>query len=92
MARVQRAVRSDPPPLPDVLKGESPLVKFFWAWLEGDEMTLSTRELAQMTGISQPAVNGALVRLRELGLLEYLNESAGSAPPTFRAVGERPPK
>ena len=92
MARLQRAVRSDPPPLPDVLKGESPLIKFFWSWLDDEEMTLSTREIAQVTGVSQPAVNGALLRLRELGFLEYLNESAGSAPPTFRAVGERPPR
>ncbi len=86
------AIRTDPPPLPDSLKAESPLVKFFWAWLDDEEMTLSTREIARMTGVSQPAVNGALLRLRELGFLEYLRESIGGAPPTFRAVGERPPR
>ncbi len=83
-------VRTDPPTLPDALQAESPLVKFFWAWL-GGEMSLSTRQISKMTGVSQPAVNGALLRLRELGFLEYLSESSGSTPPTFRAVGERPP-
>lgn len=85
-------MRAEPPPLPDALKGESPLVKFFWAWLGDEPMSLSTREIGRMTGVSQPAVNGALLRLRELGFLEYLSEGGGGTPPTFRAVGERPPR
>lgn len=83
-------VHTDPPPLPEALKGESPVVKFLWAYL-GGEMTLSTRDLSRLTGLSQPAVDKGLRRLRALGFLEFLKEASGSAPPTFRAVGERPP-
>ena len=84
-------VRADPPPLPDRLKAESPVVKFLWAYL-GGELTLSTRELTRLTGVSQPTVDKALRRLRDLGLLEVVKEASGSAPPTFRMVGERPPR
>lgn len=82
----RRAVRTEPPTLPEALLGESPLVKFLWAWLLPlGEVRLSTREVGALTGLSQPAVASALSRLKNIGLLTYLEASRGSAPPTLRA-------
>lgn len=90
MSPRKRIIRTDPPPLPPQLKGESPLVKFMWIWLRPQGVvSYSTRDMSTALGLAQPSLGAALNRLRELGLIEDRAERKSRAKAIFEAVDPR---
>lgn len=78
-----------PPPLPDVLLGETPTTKLIWLYLRPKGLvSYSTRKLATALYLSQPVVSAGLRRLRdrELGLLKDVGEQRARVRPVYQAV------
>lgn len=82
-----KKVRTIPPPMSEALRGEAPLVKFLYFWLEPQgEVRFSTREIAEATGISQGSALMSLRRLREVGLVEDVGEQRERVRSTYRVM------
>lgn len=75
-----RKTRGNPQHLPEALKKESPLVKFIYTYLRGrGEVDYSTTSLAEALGCAQAGVHRAMMKLRNLGLMEYEGRPRGKA-------------
>lgn len=74
----------DPPPLPEVLRDETPAVKLVYTYLAPyREVQVSVRQLEERLGISHRPAFEAMQRLVALGLLEVL-EQPGNRPGRYR--------
>ena len=72
---------TDPPPLPPALQAEAPTTKLLFVWLGPQgEVSYTVRKLAELLSVSTGSVQTALTCLRELGLIEDIKPSRGSAP------------
>lgn len=71
--------------LPESLRGEAPLPKLLYLWLEPRGVVrMSTYQVARELGLTQTGVVSGLNRLRRLGLLVDEERGGGSIPPRFR--------
>ena len=78
------SVRTEPPPLPEALLGESPTTKTVYVYLEPlGEVEVSVTDLEERLGIARRSAHEALRKLKELGLLEVIREPT-SKPGRYR--------
>ena len=84
-----RKTRGNPQHLPEILKKQSPLVKLIYTYLRGrGEVDYSTTGLADALGCAQAGVHRAMMKLRNLGLMEYEGRPRGKAKYRVNAGGE----
>jgi len=84
----KRQLRGNPQHLPEVLKKESPLTKLIYTYLRGrGEVDYSTTNLANALGCAQAGVHRAMMKLRNLELMEYEGVPRGTA--KYRVVAGR---
>ena len=77
--------KTEPVPLPEALRAETPVTKLLFVWLRAQgEVSYTVRELAELLSLSTGSVQTALTSLRELGLLTDLKFASGSAPGRYR--------
>ena len=80
--------RGNPQHLPELLKKQSPLVKLIYTYLRGrGEVDYSTTSLADALGCAQAGIHRAMMKLRNLGLMEYEGVPRGTA--KYRVVADR---
>ena len=76
----KRQTRGNPQHLPEILKKESPLTKLIYVYLKGrGEVDYSTTSLADALGCAQAAIHRAMLKLRNLELMEYEGKPRGDA-------------
>jgi hypothetical protein len=79
--------REPAPPLPEVLKAETPFVKLLYLWLSPQgEVSYSNRAIAEALGVYHHQVNRAIRRLRALRLIEDVGQPQERVRSSFKAV------
>ena len=77
---MKRERRGKPQHLPENLKKAIPTAKILYLYLKGrGEVDYSTYALAEALGTTSAQVNKAMLRLRELGLMDYEGTPRGNA-------------